>query len=142
MIHLATRARLNPSLPVSSSELLPLLTAILHCLHLENRDLFLQCVDDKKITALNQRFMSCTGPTNILSFPASAREQETTLGELILSIDTLAREIHLYGQDAREHLVRLLTHGILHLAGYEHGETMYALTEKVVKSVCGSSLQP
>lgn len=136
MIHLETRARLNPTLPVSPSQLLPLLTSILACLGLQDRDLVLQCVDDRKIAALNETFLGCIGPTNILSFPASSDQNETVLGDLVLSIDTLTREIHLYGQDPREHLVRLLAHGILHLAGYDHGETMYSLTEMVVDKVC------
>ena len=139
MIHLETRARLNPTLPLSRSELLPLLTAILTCLGLQDRDLFLDCVDDKKIAALNEEFMGCTGPTNILSFPASDDESETVLGELALSIDTLTREIHLYGQDPTEHLVRLLAHDILHLAGYDHGDIMYSLTEMAVETVCSDA---
>src|SRR6056297_1977749 len=71
MIHLETRARLNPRLPLSRSELLPLLTAILDCLGLQDRDLSLQCVDDRQIAVLNEAFLGCKGPTNILSFPAS-----------------------------------------------------------------------
>ena len=138
MIHLETAARFNPSLPLSRSELMPLLRAILEFLGLQDRDLYLQCVDDQKIAAVNEEFLGCTGPTNILSFPASPEESETVLGELILSIDTLTREIHLYGQDPVEHLVRLLTHGTLHLAGYDHGETMYSLTEMAVDAVCGN----
>jgi probable rRNA maturation factor len=132
MIYLETAARLNPTLPLNRTELLPLLIYILEFLGLQDKDLYLQCVDDKKIAAVNEKFLGCTGPTNILSFPASPEESATVLGELILSIDTLTREIHLYGQDPMEHLVRLLTHGTLHLAGYDHGETMYSLTEMVV----------
>jgi probable rRNA maturation factor len=136
MIHLETRARLNPRLPLSRSELLPLLTAILECLELQDRDLSLQCVDDRQIAVLNETSLGCKGPTNILSFPASSDESETFLGELVLSIDTLTREIHLYGQEPREHLARLLAHGILHLAGYDHGEVMDSLTEMAVDTVC------
>ena len=139
MIHLETAARLNPTLPLSRSELMPLLAAILEFLGLQDRDLYLECVDDKKIAAVNEEFLGCTGPTNILSFPASPEESATVLGELILSIDTLTREIHLYGQDPLEHLVRLLIHGTLHLAGYDHGETMYSLTQMGVDAVCGIS---
>jgi probable rRNA maturation factor len=139
MIHLETRARFNPTLPLSRSELLPLLTSILECLGLGGRDLSLECVDDRRIAALNEDFLGCTGPTNILSFPASDDAGGTVLGELALSVDTLSREIHLYGQDPREHLVRLLAHGILHLAGYDHGEIMDCLTEMAVTTVCGET---
>ena len=46
------------------------------------------------------------------------------LGSLLLSVDTLRREAFLYGQDETEHCVRLLAHGLAHIAGYDHGPEM------------------
>jgi probable rRNA maturation factor len=51
------------------------------------------------------------------------------LGSLVLSVDTLAREAFLYGQDPAAHLARLLAHGLLHLAGVPHGAEMEERTE-------------
>ncbi len=135
MIDLRTQARLTPTLPVSRSELLPLLEAILNALELQDHDLVVDCVDDAAMVRLNMTFMGCVGPTNILSFPAAPGPGEPFLGELALSLETLSREIILYGQPPVEHLVRLVTHGILHLAGYEHGEAMTRLTERIVAQV-------
>ncbi len=66
-------------------------------------------------------------------------DDKTFIGELVLSIDTFERECVLYNQEKKEYIVRLLSHGYLHLLGYEHGESMYALTEEIVETV-GSNI--
>ena len=70
-------------------------------------------VDDACVARANQRYMGCTGPTNVLSFPGD----ESLPGVMLLSLDTLNRECLLYGQDPAEHLLRLLAHSVGHLAG-------------------------
>lgn len=60
------------------------------------------------------------------------------LGSIVLSVDTLAREAHLYGQDPQAHLARLLSHALLHLSGVPHGEEMEDLTDRAVLGVCGA----
>lgn len=84
-------------------------------------DLYL--LDDAGMAAANARHLGCPGPTNVLSFPGSGG----MAGILLLSPDTLARECLLYGQEPREHLLRLLAHGMGHLAGLDHGPEMDAL---------------
>lgn len=44
-------------------------------------------------------------------------------GDLVISLDTMHRQAAEYNVSAEEELKRLLIHGILHLAGYDHGET-------------------
>ena len=87
----------------------------------ESVDLYL--LDDAGMAAANARHLGCHGPTNVLSFPGAAG----MAGSLLLSLDTLARECLLYGQDPCEHLLRLLAHGMGHLAGLDHGPEMDAL---------------
>lgn len=84
-------------------------------------DLYL--LDDAGMAVANARHLGCRGPTNVLSFPGTAG----MAGTLLLSLDTLGRECLLYGQDPREHLLRLLAHGMGHLAGLDHGPEMDAL---------------
>lgn len=67
--------------------------------------------------------LGCHGPTNVLSFPGAPG----MAGALLLSLDTLERECLLYGQEPCEHLLRLLAHGMGHLAGLDHGPEMDAL---------------
>ncbi|MBQ7586302.1 MAG: rRNA maturation RNase YbeY [Desulfovibrionaceae bacterium] len=79
-------------------------------------DLYL--VNDSTIRQTNLQFMQCPGVTNILSFPGG----EDLAGSLMLSLDTLERESLLYGQPLSAYTLRLLAHGLAHLAQLEHGE--------------------
>ena len=67
----------------------------------------------------------------MLSFPArydgKAGHSPQHLGSLALSPDTFVRECFLYGQEAEEHCLRLLAHGMAHLLGYDHGSEMDAI---------------
>lgn len=78
----------------------------------------LYLLDDSSLWQANLDYMGCIGPTNILSFPAGS----DLSGTLLLSLDALERESILYGQRRDRHCLRLLAHGIAHLAGLDHGE--------------------
>lgn len=130
--------RIDPAFPLSRRELSGLVLLLLESLGLDGDSLEIKLVDDKAIALLNKEFMGCVGPTNVLSFPAEEEEngdEGEYLGSLALSVDALVRESALYGQEPVLHLARLLAHGILHLAGYDHGEAMYDLTDLAVDRV-------
>jgi probable rRNA maturation factor len=50
---------------------------------------------------------------------------------MALSPDTLLRECLLYGQEVEEHCLRLLSHGMAHLLGHDHGPEMDALAARM-----------
>jgi len=128
-------AALNPALPLSRSEMTPLLTRLLAVLGLEGASLEVRFVDDAGIARLNSEFLGLPGPTNVLSFPAGDQDDPGFLGEIALSVDALEREAALYGQDPAGHLVRLLAHGVLHLAGFDHGQVMEEMTDMAVEAL-------
>lgn len=134
-------ATLDPRFPLARRELTALVESLLAALGLHGSRLSLTLVDDAGVAALNAKFLNCTGPTNILSFPEGDPDCPQELGSLFLSVETLAREAFLYGQNPAEHLARLLAHGILHLAGHDHGPEMDARTcmavSIAVDTVCG-----
>ena len=141
-VKIVNATRLDPRFPLSRRELAAVCDTILDALELSGRTLTLTLTDDRDIAAVNAEFLGCTGPTNVLSFPAADGGDEPAvridgddLGELVLSVDTLVRETELYGQEPVEHLARLLAHGILHLAGFDHDEVMFDLTDAAVDRV-------
>lgn len=118
-------------LPFCRTELRQALEAMLRAAGSGPAELDLLLVRDARMAACNERYMACHGPTNVLSFPLdeelegnAAGPAPLQLGSLVLSVDTLRREALLYGQDGREHCLRLLAHGLGHLAGYDHGPEM------------------
>jgi probable rRNA maturation factor len=73
--------------------------------------------DDELLTCLNERFKSKKGPTDVLSFPF---EEEDFLGEIYVSLDRAAEQAQQYGATFNDEIKRLVTHGLLHLLGYDH----------------------
>jgi probable rRNA maturation factor len=75
-------------------------------------------VSDKAMRLYNRRYRGIDKPTDVLSFRG---EQEGYLGDIVISVDTAydqARRSPVLDFDTNIH--RLLLHGFLHLAGYDH----------------------
>ena len=117
----------------SRRELDRLGTAILELAGFPEADFDLHVVSDARMTRLMAAHKSVPAPTNTLAFPAE--DGGDYLGGLYLSAHALEREAFLYGQHPDEHLVRLVAHGLLHLAGFDHGELMDELTEAAVEGL-------
>ncbi len=101
----------------------------------ENKELNLLLCDDSRISELNKRFLNREGPTDVISFYGY---DDTILGDIAISLDTLEREAEQQNKDKFEHLLFLIAHGFLHLLGYEHDtmedyEKMVDLQEKLIK---------
>ncbi len=95
-----------------------------------NGDVSLRLADDAALRALNLRWRAIDKPTNVLSFPSAGPAfpstppdplgAATTLGDIALAYETLAREAEDLGVPLADHYRHLLAHGFLHLIGYDH----------------------
>jgi probable rRNA maturation factor len=71
-------------------------------------------VSDRKIAAIHQQFMGIADATDVITFQH---------GEIVVSVETAARQAGEYETDLFHELRLYVTHGILHLAGYDdHSE--------------------
>lgn len=75
--------------------------------------------DDARIHALNREWRRVDAPTDVLSFP---QDDEVTLGDVVISTDTAARQAAEQGHPIDRELRVLLVHGVLHLLGHDHRE--------------------
>lgn len=78
-----------------------------------------------EMAALNERYRSIQGPTDVLSFPcddpcAIDSGEPVTLGDVVIAPEIAERQATEYGHTVEEELNLLLVHGVLHLLGYEH----------------------
>jgi probable rRNA maturation factor len=89
-------------------------------------------VDDRRIAELNRQYRGQDRPTDVLSF--AMREQagdepefddptgDCLLGDVVVSLETAARQSREYGHSLEREVAYLLVHGVLHLLGYDHGD--------------------
>jgi probable rRNA maturation factor len=89
-------------------------------------ELSLALVDDETIAALNRRDRGEAGPTDVLSYsllegPCTDR-RGPLLGDVVISLDTAARQARRAGRSLDDECLRLLIHGVLHLLGHDHAE--------------------
>ena len=98
--------------------------AILNALACPDAELSILIVDDPKIEELNKKYLDRHGPTNIIAFPMRTGQFNNIapqlLGDVVISIETAAREGEIAGISMEERFTQLLVHGILHLLGYDH----------------------
>jgi len=93
--------------------------------------------DDATVHALNQRWRGRDAPTNVLSFASGERP---LLGDVVLAYETVAREAAEQDKSLADHLAHLVTHGVLHLLGFDHeapheAEAMEALERRALAGI-------
>jgi probable rRNA maturation factor len=80
--------------------------------------------DDAAIRALNRDWRGKDAATDVLSFPAGEprgkRGIPRLLGDIVIAYETTEREARAEHKSFMDHLVHLVVHGFLHLAGYDH----------------------
>lgn len=78
--------------------------------------------DAEEMAALNLRFRSKDGPTNVLSFPADLVTEKTAslLGDIAICAPVVIEEAAQQAKSVEAHWAHLTVHGVLHLLGYDH----------------------
>ena len=74
--------------------------------------------NDAPVRRLNARYRHKDKPTDVLSFPGPGGE--AGLGDIVISLDTAARNAPRFGRTLNEELQVLTLHGFLHVLGYDH----------------------
>ena len=73
--------------------------------------------DDRELRRLNGEHRGRDKPTNVLSFPGAGQGY---LGDIALALGVVRREAAASGKNPATHFAHLVTHGTLHLLGYDH----------------------
>lgn len=93
-------------------------------------ELSIRLVDEDAMAALHVRWMDLEGPTDVMSFPMDELTPgveeidpvEGILGDIVICPSVAARQAARAGHSPAEEILLLLTHGILHLLGFDHAE--------------------
>ncbi len=79
-----------------------------------NWEVAIVLTSDAHLTDLHAEFMNIAEPTDIMTFPSD----ENPGGDIVISVEQAERQRHDDGWDLHAELRFLVTHGALHLAGW------------------------
>lgn len=97
----------------------------------DSYELSLKLVSDRQMEQINHQYRQQNKPTDVLAFaaletnmpkPTDVRYQQEPLylGDLIISLDTAARQAQQQKHSLTTELAWLCSHGLLHLLGWDH----------------------
>ena len=109
------RRRVKPAL---ARELCRLVRRGLRAAGEEKRALTLSLTDDAELLALNTKYAGEDHATDVLSF----EQEPPLLGDVVISVETAARQAREHELELIDELVHLTLHGIAHLQGWDHAE--------------------
>ena len=97
---------------------------LLRSLDRRGDELSVTLVDDETMAALNERYRGIAAPTDVLSFSLEegphADRRGALLGDVVISLETAARQARRGRRSLEDEVLRLLIHGALHLVGHDH----------------------
>lgn len=103
----------------------------------KDNEVSLLLVDDDQIREINKNYLQRDRPTNVISFAmtegAFGEVHPEILGDIILSVETAARDAMACDIDFMDEVEFLLIHGLLHLLGYNHENVESREAEKMKK---------
>ena len=131
-----------------TGELKKITAAILKALERSQAELSIALVGDKEMRPLNAEYRKKNKTTDVLSFPADnpATAKRVLLGDVIISVEQARRQAKERNHSLKREMVILLTHGILHLLGYDHersprqAKIMADLEVKLLNRLCERGL--
>ena len=129
-------------------------------------DVEVDVVDDRQIRALNERFRGVRRRTDVLAFPLAVSEgrpgfagaspsrkrgvkggpsspPSMLVGQIVISADTARRQARRVGVPVAAELDLLVTHGVLHLVGYDDRDPVEAdLMHRREREILSSARRP
>jgi probable rRNA maturation factor len=100
----------------------------------------LSLTDDDELLALNRTYADEDHATDVLSF----EQARPLLGDIVISVETAARQATEGGRTLTAELVHLAVHGLAHLLGYDHAtpreeKVMFGYEAKLRAQAAGRS---
>jgi len=97
----------------------------------ESTEVTLLLVSEQEMAGYNERFLKREGPTDVLAFPVEellpgvvpehdAHWPPIMLGDVIIAPTYVERQAIEFGVAVEDEMALMVTHGILHLLGYDH----------------------
>jgi len=150
----------DPEEPPSSAQLIKWARCAYSAVSDTSTEVTIRITGVKEITELNSAYRGKDKPTNVLSFPVEmeldftaaefiddpssqlttpARQTPAILGDIVICHSVVLAEAAEQGKSSADHYAHMVTHGVLHLCGFDHQDdatanAMELLETKVLAS--------
>ncbi len=119
----------------------------MECLEGKKASISVAFIDQEEIARINEQYRQRKEPTDVLSFCEHEKisdlchnkDKEVFLGEILICPEYILKSAPNFGVSFEYELAYIFSHGILHLLGFEHGEKMFGLQEKIAQKFAGDS---
>lgn len=99
----------------------------------ETTEVTVLLVDEGEMAGYNQRFLDREGPTDVLAFPVEhllpgvvpehdPHGPPLVIGDVLIAPSYVKRQANELGVSFEDEMALMVTHGVLHLIGYDHVE--------------------
>lgn len=110
------------TIKVNSEEVKKITGKILSSINLSGSSVNILFTSNKRIRALNRRYLRKNYSTDVMAFGAGdlyqTRPEKSLLGDIVISVEKAASNAKKYGKTFKEEMYLYIIHGILHLTGY------------------------
>ena len=107
---------------------------------IDHGEISITFVNAATISTLNETHLGVSGPTDVISF--NLENPKAPLADVYICPEIAAQSSQEHGIELREELLRLVIHGMLHVAGYDHPEgpervesDMFIRQETILKQI-------
>ena len=121
----------------------------------ESTEVSISFVENDEIHALNRDYRGIDAPTDVLSFECDNIDDEFSsvsddepyeLGDIVIAPDIAERQTAEFGTTFSDELSLLITHGLLHLCGWDHmqdeeAEAMEAREQELLSEYFGRTFE-
>ena len=108
----------NESGVVSSEAVISAISSVLDGEDKDYNTVSVLLVSDDEIKEVNKKYLGHDRTTDVVTFPLHEKS-EPIEGEIYVSLQTTERNSKTYNNSHSNEIIRVVIHGILHLAGYE-----------------------
>ena len=118
---------------------------------IEEAEISVILVDDRRIAAVHRRWLGQPGPTDVITFDLAAGtagppRASVLTGDIVVSTETARRMARAVGWTPRQELSYYIIHGVLHLTGYDDHTAadcrQMRARERAVMKACGLPVPP
>ncbi len=102
-------------------------------------------VDSGAIQLINRDYRKLDQPTDVISFAYNDGLDDyldfsDEIGDIFINLDDVAKQAKEYGHSEQREYLFLITHGLLHLLGYDHmnqkdEDEMFALQKEILNDI-------